>query len=146
MSQHLEDIEERILNYLGQVSNPLVRMDALHGHLGDAEAESQIPLGELKVFLTQHEHIRVIKPLSEAEDKATSSYAILNTRVPTGQQTSAMMLEQLNLLHEALSIAQVQAQDKADFPRLGEIDEALRRLAALRQKLIEHEAPPEASP
>ncbi len=143
MPQHLEDIEERILDYLGQVSNPLVRMDTLHGHLGSAE--TQIPLPELEVFLTQHELIKLIKPLSEAEDKASSSYAILNTRVPTAQQTSAMMLEQLNLLHEALSIAQVQAQDKADFSRLGEIDEALRRLDALRRKLVDHEAPPKTT-
>lgn len=145
MAQQLEDIEERILNYLGQVSNPLVRMDVLHRHLGGAEADRQIPLAKLEAFLTQHELIKVIKPLPEAEDNATSSYAILTTRVPTAQQTSAMMLEQLNILHEALSIAQAQAQNSADFPRLGELDEALRRLDSLRRKLLDHETPPEAS-
>ncbi len=142
----LETIEEKALNYLGQVSNPLVRIDVLHAHVTDPDAGKQILLGDLEVFLTHHELIRVIKPLPQEADGAAEqlasvdgdgppSYVILNTRVPTEQQTAAMTLERLNSMHEALSIAQAQARDHADFDRLGKIDGALGRIEGLKQKL-----------
>ena len=143
---HLETIEEKALNYLGQVSNPLVRIDILHAHLADSDSSEQILLSDLEEFLTHHELIRVIKPLPQEADGETEelasvdgagprSYVILNTRVPTQQQTAAMILERLNSMHEALSIAQAQARDHADFDRLGKIDEALGRIDGLKQKL-----------
>ncbi len=149
----LETIEEKALNYLGQVSNPLVRIDVLHVHLTDAAAGEQILLGHLEVFLTHHELIKVIKPLAQeagvaAEEVASGdgagphSYVILNTRVPTERQTTAMMLDQLNSLHEALSIAQAQARDNADFSHLAEIDDALGRVEGLREKLTASVNPP----
>ena len=142
----LETIEEKALNYLGQVSNPLVRIDVLHAHVTDPDESEHILLSDLEEFLTHHELIRVIKPLPQEADGATEelasmdgpgppSYVILNTRVPTEQQTAAMMLERLNSIHEALSIAQAQARDQADFNRLGKIDDALQRIDGLKQKL-----------
>ncbi len=153
----LETIEEKALNYLGQISNPLVRIDVLHVHLTDPGAGEQILLSDLEVFFTHHELIRVIKPLAQEAGVATEevasgdgagprSYVILDTRVPTEQQTTAMMLDQLNSLHEALSIAQAhaktQALDTADFSRLGEIDDALGRVQGLREKLTASVNPP----
>ena len=144
----LESIEEKALNYLGQVSNPLVRIDVLLAHLTDTDSREIIPLTDLEEFLAHHELIRVIKPLpqeSEAaseklasgDDAGPHSYVILDTRVPTEQQTSAMMLDQLNNLHEALSIAQAQARDNADYQRLSAMDDALHRVDGLRQKLTD---------
>ncbi len=156
----LETIEEKALIYLGQVSNPLVRIDALHAHLTDPDASEQILLGDLEEFLTHHELIRVIKPLPQeaggaAEGPAPGdgagprAYVILDTRVPTERQTAAMMLEQFNSMHEALSIAQAQAKtqalDNADFSRLGEIDDALRRIESLKQKLTASVKPPRST-
>ena len=153
----LETIEEKALNYLGQVSNPLVRIDALHAHLTDPDASDRILLGDLEEFLTHHDLIRVIKPLPQEAGSATDglvpvhgagpcSYVILNTRVPTERQTAAMMLEQFNTLHEALSIARAQAKtqalDDTDFSRLGDIDDALQRIESLKQKLTASVNPP----
>lgn len=153
----LETIEEKALNYLGQVSNPLVRIDVLHAHLTNPDASEQILLSDLEEFLTHHELIRVIKPLPQEAAGATEelapgdgagprSYVILSTRVPTKHQTAAMMLEQFNSMHEALSIARAQAKaralDNADFSRLGEIDDALQRIESLKQKLTASVNPP----
>ena len=142
----LELIEEKALNYLGQVTNPLVRIDVLHAHLMESDSIEAILLSDLEEFLAHHELIKVIKPLAQeadgtaegpgADDGAGAhSYVILNTRVPTEQQTAAMMLDQLNSMHEALAIAQAQARDNADFNRLAEVDDALERIEGLRQKL-----------
>ncbi len=149
----LESIEEKALNYLGQVSNPLVRIDVLHAHLMDAGSIERILLSDLEEFLAHHESIRVIKTLLQEADGATEelvsgegagprSYVILNTRVPTGQQTAVMMLEQLDSMREALSIAQTQARDNADFNRLSKIDDALGRIEGLKQKLPASLNPP----
>lgn len=150
----LESIEEKALNYLGQVSNPLVRIDVLHAHLMDAGSIESIVLSDLEEFLAHHELIRVIKTLPQEADGATEelvsadgtgprSHVILNTRVPTEQQTAVMMLEQLDSMHEALSIAQAQARDNADFNRLSKIDDALGRIEGLKQKLPASLRPPE---
>ena len=145
MSQRLEAIEEKALSYLGQVSNPLVRIDVLHAHLTDAEAGEQIPRGELEDFLKHHELIRVIEALPQEADCATeelvrhdasASYVILGDRVPTDEQTAAMMLEQLSSMHKAISVAQAEARNNADFALLNRIDDALQRIEALREKLI----------
>ncbi len=145
MTQHLEAIEEKALRYLGQVSNPLVRIDVLHAHLADAEAGEQIVRGELEDFLKHHELIRVIEALPQeaggateelARQDASASYVILGDRVPTHEQTAAMMLEQLNSMHKAISVAQAEARNNADFALLSRISDALQRIEALREKLI----------
>lgn len=149
----LELIEEKALNYLGQVSNPLVRLDVLHAHLVDADSVETILLSDLEEFLAHHELIKVIKPLPQEADGAAEapgsgdgagprSYVILNTRVPTEQQTAAMMLDQLNSMHEALAIAKAQARNNVDFNRLGDIDDALERVEGLIQKLTASLKPP----
>lgn len=153
----LESIEEKALNYLGQVSNPLVRIDVLHAHLTDPDANQQILLGDLEEFLTHHELIRVIKSfpqevggdteeLAPGDGAGPRSYVILDTRVPTERQTAVMMLDQFNSMHEALSVARAQAKtlalDNADFSRLGEIDDALHRIESLKQKLTASVKPP----
>lgn len=145
MTQHLEAIEEKALSYLGQVANPLVRIDILHAHLTDAEAGELIPLGDLEDFLKHHELIRVIEALPQEADGATeelagqdasASYVILGSRVPTQEQTAAMMLEQLNSMHESLSVAQAEAHNNADFALLSKVGDALQRIETLREKLI----------
>lgn len=143
--QHLEAIEQKALSYLGQVSNPLVRIDVLHAHLTDADADEQIPCRDLEDFLKHHELFRVIEALPQETDGATedltghdasASYVILSSRVPTQKQTAAMMLEQLNSMHESLSVAQAEARNNADFPLLGKVGVALHRIEALRGQLI----------
>ena len=67
---------------------------------------------------------------------ASACYVILGSRVPTQEQTAAMMLEQLNTMHESLSVAQAEAGNNADFPLLGKVGDALRRIETLREKFI----------
>ena len=142
----LEAVEQKALAYLQQVSNPLVRIEVLFAHLQEYDTTRAITLSELKDFLANHELFRVIEPLRPEGDAeaielphenglASSPYVILDTRVPTGQQMAAMMLEQLNSLHEALLTARTKARDRGDIPQMNRIGAAIHRIATLRDRL-----------
>lgn len=145
MSKHLETIEEKALNYLGQVSNPLVRIDVLHSHLRDNEESATLTLADLKDFLSRHDSFRVMEALLTDDDDAgalsiqadsvASTFVILSTRVPTDQQLSGMMLDQIESMHDALNVAMTQAHDSADRALMKKVGDALQRLETLRRKL-----------
>lgn len=137
----LEAIEEQALNYLAQVSNPLVRIEVLLAHLRDRGLAESMNPNELKNFLSRHERVRIMEPAVSAPSMGTDSdepegaYAILTTRVPTPEQLAAMMLEQLHTLEQALISARQAAIEDGDTARVGPLDEALRRVAALHKRL-----------
>jgi len=140
---NLEAIEQHVLSYLGQTSNPLVRVDVVYAHLRDSGLADGLDLARLKSFLSRHELVRIMEaPLlphgatrgggaTDTED----AYAILTSRVPSPEQISTMMLDQLVALEEALLSARAQALELGDPARTGPIEMALRRAAALREKL-----------
>ncbi len=137
----LEAIEEHSLNYLAQVSNPLVRIEVLLAHLRDRGLADSIDAGQLKDFLSRHERVRIMEPPVPAPGMQSDSgepegaYAILTTRVPTPEQLAAMMLEQLHTLEQALISARQAALEDGDAARVGPLDEALRRVAVLHKRL-----------
>ncbi len=148
MSQNLEDIEQKALSYLRQVSNPLVRLGVLYAHLEEELSTAGITVSDFRTFLENHELFRVIEPLElpdggettgDAAEDLSQPYVILDTRVPTEQQMSLMMLDQLNSLQEALTNAFTEAQGVADVPRMNTIQEALNRIEPLRKRLTAHE-------
>jgi hypothetical protein len=143
---NLESIEQHSLNYLSQVSNPLVRIEVLHAHLRDRGVAGDMDSAQLKSFLESHALFRVMQsaPLAAGADSATSglsandpgeAYVILANRVPTQAQISAMMLEQLLALEQALITARAEALELGDPGRVGPFEEALRRVSGLREKL-----------
>ncbi len=140
---NLEAIEQHVLSYLGQTSNPLVRIDVVYAHLRDSGLADGLDVAQLKSFLARHELFRVMDaPLpspggmrSNAASEPDDAYAILATRVPSPEQLSAMMIDQLVALEGALLAARAQALDLGDPARTGPIEMALRRAAALRGKL-----------
>lgn len=145
MSNYLETIEEKALNYLGQISNPLVRIDVLHAHLRDDEENAPLTFTDLKDFLSRHDSFRVMEAphtdddaastLSIRADSVTSAFVILSTRVPTDKQLSDMMLDQLESMHDALNVAMTQAHDSDDKALMKKVGDALQRLETLRRKL-----------
>jgi hypothetical protein len=143
---NLESIEQQSLNYLSEVSNPLVRIEVLHAHLRDRGFADDMDSAQLKSFLERHTLFRVMQPAplaagadsggpdSSALDPG-AAYVILATRVPAQAQLSAMMLEQILALEQALVTARAQALEHGDPARVGPIEEALRRVSSLREKL-----------
>jgi len=139
----LEAIEEHTLNYLAQVSNPLVRIEVLLAHLHDHGLAESLNVAQLRDFLSRHERVRVMEPGLPARDVGSTSpdsepggaYAILVTRVPTPEQIAAMMIEQLQTLEQALISARLTAIETGDTDRIGPLEEALRRIAALHKRL-----------
>jgi hypothetical protein len=141
---NLEAIEQQSLNYLSEVSNPLVQISVLHAHLRDRGAAEDLSPAQLKSFLERHELFRVMQAPGGAESppsEAGASYVILATRVPTQAQISAMMLEQLLALEQALVTALAEAREIGDPARIGPVEEALRRVSALRDKLQPPQSP-----
>jgi hypothetical protein len=139
---NLETIEEQVLKYLAQTSNPLVRIEVLHAHLRDSGVAEELELGQLKDFLSRHELVRVMDPPVQTESSSSEpggAYAILATRIPTPQQLGEMMFDQLAALESALLSAKAQALELGDPARTGPIEVALLRVAALRERLS---APP----
>ncbi len=145
---NLEAIEQHVLSYLGQISNPLVRIDVVYAHLRDSGLADGLDLVQLKSFLARHELFRVMEaPLAPTGDRRSGgtsatrdsddAYAILASRVPSPEQLSAMMLDQLAALENALLAAREQALGIGDPTRSGPIETALRRVAALREKLAQ---------
>ena len=57
---NLEAIEQHVLNYLGQTSNPLVRIDVVYAHLRDSGLADGLDLVQLKSFLSHHDLFRVM--------------------------------------------------------------------------------------
>lgn len=137
---NLEAIEQRVLAYLEQSSNPLVRIEVLHAHLADHQLADHLSLSQLKDFLSRHESVRVLEPPSQpfeqnAEGEPAGSYAIAKDRVPTQSQLVQMMRDQLDILLDALRVAREDALARGDATRLSMIDEAQRQAVILRDKL-----------
>lgn len=140
----LEAIEEHTLNYLAEVSNPLVRIEVLLAHLRDRGIAESLSVPQFKDFLARHERVRIMEPslaaaemerVAPAESGPGGTYVILRTRVPTPEQLTAMMTEQLQALAQALVTARLAAIENGDSARVGPIEEALRRIAALHKRL-----------
>lgn len=143
---NLEDIEQKTLAYLKQAGNPLVRLDTLYQHL-DRELElGACSLAELRAFLEKHELFRVIETLpagegiGEALEQAgllNEPCVILDTRLPTRDQMTAMMLDQIGRLGQALATALGEAREAGDSRREEQVKRALGRIAKLQKGILE---------
>jgi hypothetical protein len=143
---NLELLEEQVLDYLGQTTNPLVSVPTLCAHLQESE-EFRI-LGETRLveFLQKHERCRLMdSPISPGavalaeslgeESLSRGPYAILDSRVPTMDQVSLMMAQQLETLKDALAKALGQARERDDQATADQLLNALSRTEKIQQGL-----------
>jgi hypothetical protein len=144
---NLEVIEEKVLIYLKQTSNPLVKVDLLHQHLLEEIEQDQISLKDLVNFLENHELFRLIQPLPIDDPNMNSIFessgfintpcVILDTRVPTPTQTATLMLEQLDQLLTALNKALQEATQSGEPARMNQILDAQNRIQSLKAKIAQ---------
>jgi hypothetical protein len=143
---NLELLEEKILDYLGQTSNPLVSVSKLCAHLQESEEFRALGESRLIEFLQGHERCRVMESptspganaLAESlgeQSLARGRYAILDNRVPTMDQVSDMIATQLESLKEALATALGQAREKGDQTTADQLLNALGRAEKIQQGL-----------
>ncbi len=140
---NLEEIEQKCLSYLKQVTNPLVSLDSLERYLrenADCEGFSD---ADLLDFLQKHELFTVLND-PHAQDQAdtlsqlqaaglsTGPQVILCTRVPTQENITAMMYEQLESMIDALNKAANEAQAAGDQKAHEKVLEALARAQKLK--------------
>lgn len=142
---NLELIEEKCLNYLRQASNPLVPVNTLLEFCRREPECGKLELQELLDFLRPHELVKVVDGPDEGEAVDQETFdaaginmgprAILKSRVPTKEQMTDMIAAQMRnmteMLVEALELAK-KAQDEA---HIQEIEAALQKSEALRQKM-----------
>lgn len=147
---NLEELEQRTLHYLKQVSNPLVRVDTLHHYLAQFPAMRDLNLRDLTAFLRYHELFKVLEPPGlETDSELSKNLAehgflaspcvMLETRIPTQLQLTAMMIEQVDALLAALTAALREARERGDESHGKEIYATLQRAQALREELQLHE-------
>jgi hypothetical protein len=143
---NLEEIEQRTLKYLMEVSTPLVPVDTLlrflqrHGEFPDLTED------EFVGFLRHHELFRVIDPLPlpndpEAEKNMAEAgfrprpRVVLCTRIPTAQDLKEGMLEELGKMLEALGAALDNALHNRDMKRARELRAIIGKAKTLAEKL-----------
>jgi len=143
----LEDLEQRCLAYLKQVSRPLAPVDAVLAYL-QREEGTDISRQELLEFLRRHELFRVIEPpwgdagSGQGQELAelglpVGPYVILCTRVPAEDESRALMIEQMDSLIEALESALHEAERAGDMQRCQGVNALLERARAIRRRLLE---------
>ena len=142
---NLDTMEEKLLNYLRQVSSPLVQIDVLYEHLVQDKQFEQLSRSDLLDFLNPHDQVNVIQSPGDSKTSleleeagfSTGPCVILRTRIPTGDQLGTMMVEQLKTVHEALGKALLEARERGDAATESEIRKALERSSDLRRRLTE---------
>lgn len=142
---NLETIEEKCLSYLRQAPNPLVPVDTLLEFCRRDPSCGKLERQELLDFLRPHEQVRVIDgpDAGEAIDQETFDAAgihmgtrvILNTRVPTRDQMTEMIASQMKNMTDMLVEALAMARKANDENHIREIEAALEKSEALRQKM-----------
>lgn len=146
---NLEEIEEKAIQFLKQVSNPLVHVDMLQTHLENECADYSLTKDRLLEFVDRHEQFKLFEsaqlkdapaitdPLAQ-EGFLGGPYVILESRVPTPDQLAAMMIEQLKQLGEALAQALAHAREDNDISQQESIQIALKRTSTLLKKIAPH--------
>lgn len=143
---NLEEIEQRCLKYLMEVSTPFVPVETLLRFLQRKGEFPDVTEAQLVEFLRKHELFRVIEPLPPTEDpEATRELAeagfiprprvVLVTRMPTARDLKAGMQEELGRMMEALAAALEEARLKRDRGKAKNLRALLRRAGELQERI-----------
>lgn len=141
----LEDIEQKVLSYLKQVSRALVPLDQLVSYLRRQSGLGPFDEHDLLEFLRKHELFQVIESPFGALDAETASVlrdagysvgpsVILVTRIPPSHELAKLFDAQIDVLLEALERALLEAQTVGDSKRVSEAKSIIARAERLRAR------------
>lgn len=143
----LEAVEREVLKHLKEVTNPLVPLSTLFAHLESNGTLADMDRSKLEPFLRDHELFRVMDPPGLAADPEARAafaelglpvepYVLLDTRVPGPRDVTAALILQMDGMATALTTAAKEASEKQKEQRLQKIEAMLKRVQAVREKLI----------
>lgn len=142
---NLEKIEEKCLHYLREASNPLVPVDTLLEFCRRDPECGKLDRKELLDFLRPHAQIEVMEgpAMGEVIDRQTfesaginmGQRAIIKTRFPSKEEMTEMLFEQLKDMTDVLVEALNAAKKEKDDARIDQLQTALAKSEALRQKM-----------
>jgi hypothetical protein len=142
---NLEIIEEKCLNYLRQAPNPLVPAETLLEFCRREPECAKLELNELLEFLRPHAEVKVVDGPQDGEEIDQETFgaagivmgprAILNSRVPTKDQMADIIAAQMKNMTEMLVEALDMARKAKDEAHIQELEAALKKSEALRQKM-----------
>jgi hypothetical protein len=145
LGMNLETVEEKCLAYLRQAPNPLVPVDMLLEFCRRDPECGKLERQELLDFLRPHELVKVVEGPEEGEEIGQDTFGeaginmgprvILNSRVPTKEQMADMIAAQMRNMTEMLVEALDLARKAKDEAHIQELETALQKSEALRQKM-----------
>ncbi|MBX7256458.1 MAG: hypothetical protein K1Y02_08860 [Candidatus Hydrogenedentes bacterium] len=141
----LEDIEQKVLSYLKQVSRALVPFDQLVSYLRRQSDLGPFDERDLLDFLRKHELFQVIDSPFGALDAETvktmeeggfsvGPSVILVTRIPPAHELAQQFDAQIAVLLNALGNALQEARASGDEARVREAESIIARAERLREK------------
>ena len=142
----LEAAEQRCLRYLAQVSNPFVSFDSLLSYVRQEEVCADLDEHEFLHFVRHHALLHVLEPVEIAQNPAhaqmfemmgmpTGMRVALAERMPSPQEISRQMREQLGLMMQALETALCEAEEAENMERIHEINRMLSTAEKLGEQL-----------
>jgi len=142
----LEDIEQKCLSYLKQVSRALVPFEQLVSYLRRQDDLGPFDDQDLLDFLRKHELFQVIEsPSAALGDEASAKLqtagfnvgpsVILVTRIPPARELATQFDAQIEVLLDALQKALQEAQMSGDATRVQEVTGMVARAEKLRDGL-----------
>ena len=126
----LEAVEQRCLNYLKQVKNPLAPMHAVLHYVREHADCAEVTEQELIGFLSKHELFHVIAPEPPEEVRV-----ILVTRIPSKAEIRTAMNDQCSNMIDALEKALREAEACGDEATQARVAEMLERARTLADKM-----------
>jgi hypothetical protein len=144
----LESIEQRILKYLEQATDPVVPLKSVLAHVRRAEGFEEVSEEVLLSFLRKHELFRVLEPPVIAADPEemkqlaaagllVGPQVILDDRMPQARELTEGLIRQLETMGDALTKAQMEAREQGNPQKARKTMELLNRCRALEQRLVE---------
>jgi len=137
---NLEALERECLNYLRDVSNPLVPISARRRRLRPTAQHAGADENELLDFLRTHDEVRVIEEDPEGEAEYAEAgiplgpRAILKLRVPTTAEMADAVGGQMARMAESLQGALAEAEREGDAAKAVKVRAMLARTEELQQR------------
>jgi len=143
---NLERIEEKCVNYLDQVTNPIVPVATLLEHLRQDETCAAVTQAQLLEFLRANHAFVVVERGDEEEDPQQTAglkeigfvpgpRVLLKKRTPTKGELAGLIEQQLERMNVALHQGLKGATRDGDAGAVAKIREILNRADELRDHL-----------
>lgn len=142
---NLERVEELCLNYLGQVTNPVVPVEKLLAYCRREQPDLVVDGAAFLHFLRHHGEITVLEGPAGGEPVDADEFAaagimmgpraVLKTRIPAEDNMRRVMERQLEAMRGQLEAALAAARKAGDREKTAQLRAALKKSEELLKRL-----------